>query len=144
MKISKAFTSKQTASAKKKEPAKSGEFAKQVRGVASTGDIDGGQEADSSAPLGAMESILAAQEIPNSTDGLSKDVLVQYGDQLLDQLDDIKLAILSGAIPKEKLSNLAQMLRQKRQSLDDPRLNSIINEIELRVEVEVAKLTRSH
>lgn len=144
MKISKAFASKKTASAKKRKPSKSGDFAEQVRGVTSTGEIDSGEETESASPLGALESILAAQEVPNSTDGRSKGVLVRYGDELLDQLDDIKLAILNGAISKEKLANLAQMLRQKRQACEDFRLNSIIDEIELRVEVEVAKLTRNH
>ncbi|MAF94951.1 MAG: hypothetical protein CMM60_04265 [Rhodospirillaceae bacterium] len=37
---------------------------------------------------------------------------------------------------------LARKLRQKRQDSDDPRLNEIIDEIELRAEVEVAKPTR--
>ena len=61
---------------------------------------------------------------------------------MLDSLDDLRLAILAGAISKEKLAELAQKLRQKRQNSDDPRLNEIIEEIELRCEVEVAKLTR--
>lgn len=145
MKISKAGPSKQTASTKKKKPAaKAGEFAEQVRGVVSAVDVESAQATESTAPVGAMESILAVQEVPNATDGRSKGILVQYGDQLLDHLDEIKLAFLSGAVSKEKLANLAQMLRQKRQTCDDPRLNDIIDEIELRVEVEVAKLTRDH
>jgi hypothetical protein len=144
MKISKSFEGKQTASSKKKKSTKSSEFAEQVHGVMPTHDIDSGQATESSSPLNSMESILAAQEVPNSTDGRLKGVLVRYGDQLLDQLDDIKLAILDGAIPKERLTNMAQMLRQKRQACDDPRLNCIIDEIELRVEVEVAKFTRNN
>jgi hypothetical protein len=34
------------------------------------------------------------------------------------------------------------MLRAKHGQVDDPRLRSIIEEIELRAEVEIAKLTR--
>ena len=144
MKISKAATNKQTTTTKKKGSAKTGEFAEQVRGVASTDNIDIAQSSESSSPLGAVESILAAQEVSNTLAGRSKSVLVQYGDQLLDYLDEIKLAILYGAIPKDKLTNLAQILREKRKVCDDPRLNNIIDEIELRVEVEVAKLTRNN
>lgn len=144
MKISKAATNKQTTTTKKKSSAKTGEFAEQVRGVTSTDNIDIAQSSESSSPLGAVESILAAQEVPNTLAGRSRSVLVQYGDQLLDYLDEIKLAILYGAIPKDKLTNLAQILREKRKVCDDPRLNNIIDEIELRVEVEVAKLTRNN
>tara|TARA_B100000686_G_C16618175_1_gene877655 strand:+ start:41 stop:475 length:435 start_codon:yes stop_codon:yes gene_type:complete len=144
MKISKAATNKQTTTTKKKSSAKTGEFAEQVRGVTSTDNIDIAQSSESSSPLGAVESILAAQEVSNTLAGRSRSVLVQYGDQLLDYLDEIKLAILYGAIPKDKLTNLAQILREKRKVCDDPRLNNIIDEIELRVEVEVAKLTRNN
>ncbi len=41
-----------------------------------------------------------------------------------------------------KLVDIAQMMRTQRQTTDDPRLNEIIDEIELRAEVEIAKLTR--
>ena len=68
--------------------------------------------------------------------------MFQYGDDLLNRLDDLRLAILDGVLSKDKLTELAHNLRQKRQNSDDPKLNEIIDEIELRVEVEVAKLTR--
>tara|TARA_B100001142_G_C14259277_1_gene626368 strand:- start:58 stop:492 length:435 start_codon:yes stop_codon:yes gene_type:complete len=144
MKISKASNSKQTSSIKKNNPSKSGEFAEQVRGVGSTETIDSGQASEGVSTIGSLDSILAAQEVSDSTDEHSKGALVQYGDQLLNYLDEIKLDILNGAIPKEKLTNLAQILRQNRQVCDDHHLNSIIDEVELRVEVEVAKFTRNH
>ena len=68
--------------------------------------------------------------------------MFQYGDDLLNRFDDLRLAILDGVLSKDKLTELAHNLRQKRQNSDDPKLNEIINEIELRAEVEVAKLTR--
>ena len=69
--------------------------------------------------------------------------MFQYGDDLLNRLDDLRLAILDGVLSKDKLTELAHNLRQKRQNSDDPKLNEIINEIELRAEVEVEKLTRN-
>jgi len=69
--------------------------------------------------------------------------LFQYGDDLLNRLDDLRLAILDGVLSKDKLTELAHNLRQKSQNSDDPKLNEIINEIELRAEVEVEKLTRN-
>ena len=115
-----------------------------MRGVVSAGGVENAQATENTAPVGGLESILAAQEVPDALGGPSKGILVRYGDELLDHLDELKLAILGGVVSKEKLANLAQMLRQKRQTCDDPRLNSIIDEIELRVEVEVAKLIRDH
>jgi len=62
--------------------------------------------------------------------------------ELLDKLEDIRLGLLLGAIPKDNLSDLAHRMREKKQQVDDPGLLEIIDEIELRAEVEIAKLTR--
>ena len=64
------------------------------------------------------------------------------GEDLLDRLDELRLGILTGRFPKEKLAELAQRLRQKREQGVDPALDAILAEIELRAEVEIAKYTR--
>ena len=143
MKISKVVSPKKAASVKKKKPAaKDGAFAEQVRGAAGVGKAESIQAFESAAHAGAVDALFAVQEVPDATDERSRKVLCQYGDELLDRLDDFRLAILTGATSKEKRAELAQKLRQKRQSSDDPQLNEIIEEIELRCAVEVAKLTR--
>jgi len=142
MRISKVGSSKQAAATKKKSMVKAGEFAERVRGTAGAGAVDSPQAVEGTAPVGGVESILAVQEVPDATDGRSRGLLKQYGDDLLDRLDEFRLAILTGTISKDRLTELAQKLRQKRQDSDDPRLNEILDEIELRAEVEVAKLTR--
>ena len=61
-------------------------------------------------------------------------------------IDDIDVecgaAILVGAVAKDKLVEIAQIMRARRQKVDDPKLQEILDEIELRAEVEIAKLTR--
>ena len=61
---------------------------------------------------------------------------------ILDRLEELRLGILIGRFSKDKLADLAQRLRQKRQQSTDPKLNEIIHEIELRAEVEIAKYSR--
>ena len=90
-----------------------------------------------------VESILSVQAMPDATDQRSRNQAKQYGLELLDRLDAIREGLLNGAIPKDQLMELAQAMRQQRRKSDDPRLNQIIDEIELRAEVEIAKLTRS-
>jgi len=96
---------------------------------------------DSSA-IGGVESILSMQEVPDATEGRSRAMLKQYGDDLLTRLEDLRHGLLAGVYSKEKLAELAHRLRQKRTHSNDPRLNEIIDEIELRAEVEIAKLAR--
>jgi Class II flagellar assembly regulator len=62
---------------------------------------------------------------------------------LLDQLDAIRVAILDGGVSREQVSALATTLREHRDAVDDPGLNAILDDVELRAEVELAKLERA-
>lgn len=90
----------------------------------------------------SVGSILSVQETLDATGETAKNKLRRFGNDVLDHLDDLRLGILEGTVSKERLTELARMLREKRQQTDDPRLNTVIDEIELRAEVEIAKLTR--
>ena len=89
-----------------------------------------------------VDALFSVQEVPDAMDTRSRKLAITYGEDLLKRLDELKLGVLNGSMPKEKLTDLAQYLRQKRQSSDDLLLNEIISEIELRAEVEIAKLSR--
>lgn len=93
--------------------------------------------------VSSVGAIISVQEVPDSTEERSRGLLMSYGDELLAKLDDLRVGLLVGAIPKDDLADLAHRMRQKKQQVDDPRLTEIIDEIELRAEVEIAKLTRN-
>ena len=61
-------------------------------------------------------------------------------EDMLDHLDDIRLGLLMGAIPISKLTSLVQVVKDQRDQVDDPRLASVLDEIEVRAAVELAKL----
>ena len=89
------------------------------------------------------EGILAAQSSDATADSRRNlQRLMAYGDDLLDRLEDLRLGILLGHFSKEKLTELAQRLRHKREQTSDHALGEIIEEIELRTEVEIAKYAR--
>lgn len=62
---------------------------------------------------------------------------------LLDQLDGIRIAILEGGVTREQVAALAVTLREHRDAVEDPGLNAILDDVELRAEVELAKLERA-
>jgi hypothetical protein len=95
------------------------------------------------APAAPVASMLSIQEVEADSPGDARSSMVHYGADILDRLDEIRVQILMGAVSKNRLENLAQTLRQRRESVDDPRLIALIDEIELRAEVELAKLTRT-
>lgn len=90
------------------------------------------------APMGAVDGILAAQEVPDALKGRSRGLARGYN--LLDRLDDIRLGLLMGSIPRAGLLDLRRQLRERRGELRDPRLAAILDEIDLRAAVELAKL----
>ena len=91
----------------------------------------------------SVSSILSAQEVSDDGDQAARRQLARRGEDILDRLDDIRRDILAGGVSRQRLENLAQALRQRRTLVSDPRLIEIIDEIELRAAVEIAKLTRS-
>jgi len=56
--------------------------------------------------------------------------------------EEIRRGLLVGSIPKERLGELARMMREKRERGADPVISRLLDEIELRAEVELAKLSR--
>ncbi len=123
---------------KKATTGKGAEFADQLREAAA---VEAGGTVDPSAAT-AVDSVLAVQEVPHATDERSRGLFRHYGETLLDRLDQIRHDLLIGAVPKERLADLAHTMRQQKSRSDDPHLNEIIDEIELRASVEIAKLTR--
>ena len=64
------------------------------------------------------------------------------GTNMLEHLDRIRLGLLSGGIPRQTLQRLAAELNATRSATADPRLRAIIDEIDLRARVEIAKYDR--
>jgi hypothetical protein len=64
---------------------------------------------------------------------------VQRGKGALDVLDDLKIGLLSGNFDASTVSRLRDAAAQLKSSSGDPGLDAVLSEIELRVEVELAK-----
>ena len=124
---------------RRKDAGRGSEFAERLRDAVAASEPGAAVE---TAPPAFIEQLLSIQEAPAAISGEGRKAARQYGQFLLERLDEIRLALLDGSIPKDQLARLAQTVRQRRQRSDDPRLNEILGEIELRAEVEIAKLTR--
>ena len=64
---------------------------------------------------------------------------VQRGKGALDVLDELKLGLLSGNFGPATVSRLRDAAANLKSSSGDPGLDAVLSEIELRVEVELAK-----
>lgn len=95
--------------------------------------------AQATTPLNALGGVLAVQEVAASGGGGRA---VSYGHRLLDELHELRLAMIDGWLPERSLRRLAGLVGQARGEVDDPRLAGVLDEIEVRAAVEAAKLER--
>ena len=94
------------------------------------------------APLQAaagIDAILALQSVDGPLTAKKK--AIRRGASLLDVLDDIKTDLLVGKISLDRLDNLSSMLSEVRER-SVPGLDALLDDIELRVWVELAKFGR--
>jgi hypothetical protein len=117
-----------------------GAFARQL--AESVEAPEGAPAIDAPVAVSGIDALLAAQAVGDSLEQEARRKLIRRGDDILDKLDEIRHGLLIGSIPKDRLIALAQMVRARRDSMPDPRLATILDEIELRAEVELAKLSR--
>ena len=70
---------------------------------------------------------------------------IARAETILDILDDLKIALLEGRVPRERLAQLLRLVERRRESHSafiDPRLAHVLDKIELRARVELAKYER--
>lgn len=91
-----------------------------------------------SGPIAAVDAILALQGVDDSTGSQSRGVA--HGEQLLRILDEVRDGLLAGGIPKLTLNRLALAVTKRREAFAEPKLQNILDEIDLRARVELAKL----
>jgi hypothetical protein len=88
--------------------------------------------------VGAVTGLLTVQEVPDELGRRHR--AVQRGDAMLDRLDELRLGLLAGVLPRHRLEELTRLAKTAQEQVDDPRLAQLVDEIELRVAVELAKL----
>jgi Class II flagellar assembly regulator len=103
--------------------------------------LDGGEPAAPAAQsrsVSALQGLLSIQELPDALVGRRRAIL--RGDILLDGLEELRLGLLAGVVSRDRLEELARLVRTARDAVDDPRLAAVLDEIDLRAAVELAKL----
>lgn len=88
-------------------------------------------------PIAAVDSLLALQEVEQKQ---QKSNAVARSREMLTLLEEIRIGLLSGHIPEHKVHNLTKLADEERQAFDDKGLNNILDEVNLRAQVELAKM----
>ena len=86
---------------------------------------------------GSIDALLAMQGIEDPVERRKRSVARGRG--ALDVLDDLKIGLLSGNFDASTVTRLRDAAANLKSTSGDPGLDAVLSEIELRVEVELAK-----
>ena len=111
-------------------------------GPAYDNSVQGEFYPEASSGISVTDAIFATQMVDGEEEREIRKKLIKRGNSLLEKLEEIRDALLVGYIEKEKLIDIARLINEHKVESSDPKLQEIIAEIELRIEVEIAKLTR--
>jgi hypothetical protein len=89
-------------------------------------------------PLGTMNALLALQGEIDPKERRRR--AVHQGQGMLDALDRLKAQLLAGRVPLSDLKNIVSRLGQRKEASGDTALDYLLEQIELRAQVELAKL----
>jgi hypothetical protein len=87
--------------------------------------------------VGNIDALMALQGVEDPAERRKR--AVKRGCSALDVLDDLKIGLLSGALDGTTVQRLRNAAAELKTQSGDEKLDSVLAEIELRVEVELAK-----
>lgn len=115
----------------------SGSGAAFARHLDETSGAGSASAASGAATASGLSGILSLQEADDRTASRRKAVV--RADTLLDKLDELRHGLLMGELTHSQLAELERLVTSQRAGVDDPRLAAVLDEIDLRVQVELAK-----
>ena len=87
--------------------------------------------------LAGVSSLMALQGVETATERRRR--AIRRGGTLLDRLEELKIAMLSGEAGEGALERLGRTLREERPEDEDAALTGLLEQIDLRAAVELAK-----
>lgn len=137
MKVEGPQRTSQSGPAKKKDRAgeADGSFGSLVTGAAG-----GPAGTAATQSIASVDVLLAAQGADDPAQRGARQRMRQRADSLLRELDGLKAALLTGRLTVGHVIDIADVIASHREKVMDPRLTAILDEIDLRAQIELAKL----
>ncbi len=104
--------------------------------LSSTGGAAPSNAAQATSAMGGVADV-GTQGVEDPTERRRR--AIRRGHGLLDRLDELKLALLDGATGEAALGRLAKTIGEERPEDPDAGLSQVLNQIDLRAAVELAK-----
>lgn len=90
--------------------------------------------------IARVDALLAVQAAEDPTAGATRKRVRKRADGILDELDKIRMAMLNGNLTVGHMIDIADVVASHRENITDPGLTSILDEIDMRAQIELAKM----
>lgn len=136
MKVEGPKRSGSTGSTKKSSSSTSGvDFSQYIKGGAGEA-----QSASATQSIAQLDVLLAVQATEDPTERAAKKRVRVRADNILGKLEQIRLAMLGGNLTVGHMIDVADVVASHRDKIHDPLLTAVMDEIDLRAQVEIAKM----
>lgn len=92
------------------------------------------------ANIASVDALLMAQAAEDPAQQKAQKRMRERANTLLDRLSDLKMAILTGQVTIGHMVSIADVAALHREKITDPELSALLDEVDLRAQIELAKL----
>lgn len=93
--------------------------------------------------IARVDALLSVQAAESPAEKTARRKMVSRGEDILKELDRLRHAILTGGLTLGQVIDIADVVASHRERISDPRLTNILDEIDLRAQIELAKVKKA-
>ncbi len=103
----------------------------------------GTQGAAVTGSIARVDSLLSVQAAESPTERAARKRMVGRSEDILGELDKLRMSILTGNMTLGQVIDIADVVASHRERISDPKLTAILDEIDLRAQIEIAKARKA-
>jgi hypothetical protein len=96
-----------------------------------------------SSAIARVDALLAAQAVEDPAERSARKRMQTRAEGVLGELDRLKIALLTGQLTLGHVIDIADVVASHREKINDPRLTAILDEVDLRAQIEIAKARKA-
>lgn len=93
--------------------------------------------------IAKVDALLAVDGVGSATEGKARKQARDRADKILRQMDHMRLAILTGNLTIGQVIDIADVVASHREKINDPNLTAVLDEIDMRAQIEIAKMRKA-
>ena len=93
--------------------------------------------------IATIDTLLAAQGAEDPAERAAHRRMRERAGKLLQELDNIRVALLTGRLTVGHVIDIADVVAAHRERVMDPQLTAILDEVDLRAQIEIAKMRKA-